>query len=502
MEYIDLTPFDQEELDPTGKARAHLRQYNADRFTPSSPYYRVNITENLDRWRNDQSHGGKHSFSDDYAKEMQSKVGPQGGTCKFEELQAILETYYDTHDHCAIPRLLYRGRDYFIRYIKGCIDRYGYPQIMYKRVDGASASLPSMAHKGEWLSEVYIGPYFRHPMANLPGIRKMRNSIRAIFMDPVRNVRYIEQELNAVKKWLVKYTPWFIGWENPILRLKPQITQSVDRNKYFVEWDYKSMDKNMQFDNCVAELILPIYETLIPGSYLSFASFVEELYQQPVYLGDRMLTGKHGTFSGQAITNDFETIYTVILALGAALEMGQLNDLSLVAAMGDDATLAFSTFKTAERAFNYAYEASNAIGMQIHPLGEKSAIRHSQTRFCRLSYYPGAVRNADGIILGSYPESLALNSIYNVEFSAPSEPIAAIADIQRLDTLHGNPHFTQVVQYVASKSTHKFAKALVNDPAAIQYVSSRDWWFKVYGSKWSPDSSPAILTLQRSGFYK
>nr|UAW00468.1 MAG: RNA-dependent RNA polymerase [Porcine picobirnavirus] len=485
-----LTPRETELLDPTGKATAHYQAMHA--FEQPSRGYTTLKTDDIPKFIRSKAIGGRHSDYDQMNEEALLKIGPQGNVISYEDLIDIVKLYYDIP---VISRLkhpvLQAGRDYLLKLIKEHVDIYGLPQYDYTiSYENTSASLPTMSKKGTFMAETVMCKTWRHPIPILAGQRYMRGSPRAIFMDPVANVRYIEGTIRTVKDFLRKVFPqFFSGWLNPYEAISPAATFFVDRQAAFIETDYVKMDRHFTLD-IVEEYIFPVYELLVPDTYISFASFVEELFEQPVYLGwGKLLTGRHTLFSGQVITNDFETIYTIELALGILLKYGLLHK-SLILANGDDLSIGLLNC-TIDRAKALAAELidiSNQLGLIMHAVDDpKTNIRKGKFAFCRKLYYPSGRRNAEGHLLGAYPSVFVMNNIINPEFPCRLPSQAAVADLQRLDGLIGSIDYYQVADQILKHSTHKFASFDVDD---IAYVNSRDWWQKLYNERWSPESSP------------
>jgi hypothetical protein len=495
MEFQYLTPEDQLLLDPYGLNRSALKAIplEGSRFNPPSPWYDVNPTQAFEFLASVRRNlrCDKHRPYFEYMDEMDAKCGPQGGYYGRKQMEALLEPYYvNAHNSHRMHRILIRGRDYLLRRIKQIKADYGGPQVQPVRIIRTNAACPTGLMKGDYLAETLGMKSWRHMFPAVPGQRRMRNSDRLIFQDSVNNVRYMEQELTAVRNWLKHYLPEYFGaWCNPALYVNPMLTRALIRHAQFVETDYVKMDQHFSWD-VVAEIILPIYEVLNPDSYLSFAAAVEELFKQSVYLGDRITVGLHNLFSGEGITNDFETEYTVCLALGVALTLHTMDTFSMTA-IGDDCTVALeSKSKTLAQKFrDLMIEVSNEADMIIHD-DEKSRVVVGETRFCRKVYHLGGAKDCNGNLLGLYPLNLMLNSIIQPERLQSNAGIAAVADLQRLDNGFGAPGWHEMVQYCWKHAKHSFAEL---DPSQVD----KDWWSRVYGESWSPESSPAVRFIQK-----
>lgn len=487
-----LTPRQTNLLDPTGKATMHYQAMKA--YNQPSRGYTNLTTDDIPKFIRSKAVGGRHSDYDQMNEEALLKVGPQGNVISYDDLIDIVKLYYDLPVISKLKHsVLQAGRDYLLSLIKEDLELNGMPPydstISFERT---CASLPTMGKKGTFEAETACFTPWRHPIPAVAGQRYMRGSPRAIFMDPVANVRYIEGTIRTVKNYLRRVFPqYFAGWLNPYDAISPAATYFVERQAAFIETDYVKMDRHFTLD-IVNEYILPVYELLVPDTYISFASFVQELFDQPVYLGwGKLLTGRHTLFSGQVITNDFETIYTIELALGILLTHGLLSK-SLILANGDDLSIGILKYDLAKAKALAAemIDISNQVGLVMHAVDDpKTNIRIGKFAFCRKLYYPSGRRNAEGNLLGAYPSALVMNNIVNPEFPCCSPSQAAVADLQRLDGLIGSIDYHAVADHVLKHSTHKFAGFDVDD---IAYVNSRDWWQKLYNERWSPESSPTF----------
>lgn len=500
MKRIYLTPEQRAHLDPTGKGYQHIQVYKAPVCFERLPRYMKQF--DIGDWFNStvvphlsMNGSTRHSLYLKYCTEMLSKCGRQGGHFEFSKLESIVEEYY-THAEqpVYIDDFLRQGRDCLLRIISDRLQKAGLPSYVQPKYYMTNSGLYTMTKKGSWRAETHASHYWIHPFPNLPGQRYMRGKPRVIYMDDVANVRAIEETLSAVREWLRTNIPEYFGaWLNPQIGVNPDITRFVDRQAYFVESDYEGMDIHFTI-KVVVELILPIYELLSPDTYLSFASFVEELFRQDLFMGDYIITGLHSMFSGQAFTNDFETIYTVILYLGKCLYYGILDNV-IIKAIGDDATMGI--IRCSERFPNYfldsLIDSSNQAGMVIHSFESgKSAIRKGETIFCRKVYYPAGKRS-DGILMGAYPSPLVLNNILQPERLSPTLGRAAIATLQRLDNAVGSPDYPQLVQRVISATELNLLHFSDSD---LEIEREKDWWFRVYGEKWDPESSPTFTRIK------
>lgn len=499
---IFLTPLDQQSLDPTGNARKFLKSLKPSLPTPVPSLFNHKTREEwFEMWSEhrkplvDKLPKSLREWLDSAA----SKYGPQGARFSLSELQDSYRTSYtnaEYHPHYHIAKI---GRDYLLRLFRQIADKVGYPQFdyWYRGIVGTSSALPAMLRKGDLLAEIQTPFGWFHPLPVLPGEKDQRLKHRCINQDALANVRRIEGVLNSVREWLKTYTPFFASWITPRRSLLPRITSCVLRNYFSIETDFSKCDEHFSKEN-VVELVLPIYELLVPDQYLGFASFVEDLFYQPIYFGDYMWVGKHNLLSGQAITNDFETIYDVEVALGTLLVCDVLEG-SEIMACGDDIAvlLPASRRNKVKEVYDTMVEEFSLNGMELSL--DKSIIAQGNVRFCRRAYYPGVGKlysNEYGrsYLAGVYPDFLTLNTIIN-PFQLAIGAESTVSMVQRLDNLHGSPLFELLVQFVCSRAQ---GKPFVGNLDEAARDLPREWWERVYGEIWVSQNSPTLEVLRRS----
>jgi len=485
---IDLTANDYQVLDPTGQGRswiARLEACNELKPEPPSPLFRLRPEEMLDRYQTLMEKLSRNMDSR-YLEFNNGHVGnymPQGGCVPWQTICSILSEYYEAENIRKRPihPVILRGRDFLIRQIRQKMSFVGGPQYVGGLgITGTHSGLPVFGTKGSFDAETVGAGTWIHLYPATPGTRYMRGKPRTIFMDACPNVRAIENYLSSVKKWLVTHFPqYFSTWTNPYRARNVIITEALRRRYSSVEGDYKGMD--IRFRKQIAEEILfPIYEVLLPDSFLSFAAHVEQMFSQPLFMGTTLWTGEHTLFSGQAPTNDFETLYSVCLLIGLLLEFRVPG---FILALGDDLSLLVK--KEASRdIFGAMISVSESTGLIMHPEGTKSRVRDEYVTFCREYFSLQNGKSKDGIILGQYPSLLTLNSIVQPE--KPQHSVAAMvaADLQRMDNLRFNREFVPFLQFV-----RRYYEADLTRPAQ---ELPRDWWARLYGEDWNPSSSASF----------
>lgn len=505
-----LTPIDQEGLDPTGKNRQTIMRFHVNKqtYSPKSPLCYLSGSEYLNKYCDRLT----SSFSDrtnphyEYVQwnlSYREKYGPQGGVFPIKYLYESYDRSYSNALTSKEFKYAKLGSRWLARYVHQLRDRYGLPNYAVTPTVGTNAAIPTGCKKGTFYAEtVGFGPH-RHILPNLPGQRYMRKKKRAINQDACANVRLTETMLSNVRQFLRAHLPEFFGsWLNPQDVVQPCATFIVDNNYYSVETDYEKMDEHFGIE-ITTEIVMPIYEQLLtPGEFMQLQIVVAELFDQPIYFGTFMRTGRHNLLSGQNPTNDFETIAQVCQAIGILLCMN-LDPCSIKQLhLGDDMVVAFKTLKQARLFMHLFVEESERNGLAINK--EKSTIRHGSVQYCRKFYYKRGIRyiasDGSSVLYGAYPSLLALNSIVNPErftSGASALGICSCATYQRLDNCIGSPDFVLLCQFIG-----KYTTLLDHDdqitPEAVELYNFTDWWFKVYGEKWNPTVSPAFRALHRA----
>lgn len=458
----------------------------------------ISYDQFLDKWwaKEDAMYSSSHHDYYQYNQYCRKFVGPQGMSFSVKDM---LDYYGDSFRNARRNptfKAVLTGRDILMQAIRNCLDKYGYPQPVSVTFKNAASALPVCGKKGDFRAECYgVAPH--HPIyPNLPGQRFMRNKRRTINQDAVFNVRQLEESLASCRLWLRTYLPEYFGaWLDDKYWVAPNFTRYV-ANSYAVETDYKSMDTHYQ-PQLAREVVYPIYELLLPMEKQHFLMYVDALWSQPVYFGDFMLCGLHDLFSGQEITNDFETITQVCESLGVIYENGLQSDVRVTVHQGDDQAALFSSEKSARRYLDEYITEANLNGLDMEP--SKCAVRKSSVMFCRKWYYPTAKRGYNPVteeymMLGAYPSTLAINSIVTPERSSDTVGQLAVATYQRLDNCVGSPDFYVLCDHV--KRYTKLPSISISEKDIEQY-SSKDWWFRVYGEKWDPNSSTSFRYLNR-----
>lgn len=491
MKITDLTLSDFEQLDPTGSARTWITQLQSHSETKPgspSPYFRFSPEEMLERYWKLMSGITCNPAYETFNKSQAKAYAPQGGHIAYHTLEAILSEYFDEANSASRPihDVLIRGRNYLLSLVASLMRKVGGPTYVKSMgPTGTHGGLPTCAQKGTWDAETVGMKPWRHLFPALPGTRFMRNKPRAIFMDSTANVRIVESILAAVKRWLITYLPdLFSTWMNPHFARNAIVHKALVQRFASVEGDYKGMD--IRFRRQIAEeLILPLYEVLLPDCYLTMATYVHETFEQPLFMGNVLWEGEHTLFSGVSITNDFETIYTVMLLLGAMLTLDIRK--GYILALGDDMT-ALVPPDRAEELMRLIIEASDSTGLIIHPLGSKSNIHTDHVEFCRECFTLGNYKLPNGVIVGQYPSVLTLNSIVQPEKPRKGTAQEFSAVLQCCDNISWNTEFVPFAQMVRKYTTFDWNAA----PSEVPVT----WWERVYGERWNPATSPTWASLQ------
>lgn len=497
-----LTPERIEAIDPTGRGRVFVQSM---KVTEPTPVPRIFTITSRDEWlqlykeRRAKIACGSYPELLEWDQHYESKYGAQGDGFALSEVQEAYRRSYDYAERPYNAHYARMGRDYLIARIRDRRERVGYPQLNDRSYNGRSAALPSMAKKGSYVAETLGFKPYRHVMPMLPGQRSQRNGHRVINQEANPNFRYFELELNAAREWLkTQFPEYFSGWLNPDSYMNQQITRKLSSgDSYSVELDYTKCDEHFSFD-LTADIILPIYEELIPSTtvFIEFAAYIEELFHQELFFGDYLWTGKHNLFSGQGITNDFETIYDVCLQLGALIALAALGKPVLHLACGDDQTVVHQLgMAFASELMDVLAQEARLNGHEINM--DKCAIRKNAVAFCKRLYargVPHVVTQYGHIMKGMYPSVLTLNAVVNPEKYHSNFWEELVATLQRCDNLWGSPWYEPVVQLIGGKllRNYRIYESIPETAAEL------DWWDRLYGKRWHKSESQTVAVWRRS----
>lgn len=498
LQVMPLTPEDQLELDPTGKAREFINKVTSVEKncpTPQSPDTRRYTIEQwfawLDEWRQRQF-TDRHRPLWEFDAEMRMKCGRQGGIPPFSDILPSIEEMYE---RAHFPRKFHYtviGFRYICSRVQDAVSKYGVPQPSPITYLSTNASLPSMGKKGSYRAETESLAPYRHLFPDLVGTRFQFMKPRLIHQDAVGNVRQVEEYLSRVRKWLTQYLPDLFGcWINPnsARGYAPQITDAVQRQDINLEGDYHHMDAG--YGRACGDLVLPIYELLLaPAEFRQLSYYMDELWTQPMYFGSVLLLGEHDLFSGVGPTQDFETIFSAALHCGADIATGSKSVLKLF--IGDDSLITWGRrdLSRARDARDIIHEESAATGCIMHP--EKTRFNTGDIRFCKRVWYPAAPKIwRDGVQFapGAYSPSRTMTTIVCPERSVKPQYLIS-AQLQRCDNLLGTPGWHSFVEVIYSRVTWELPT-----PEYFEWGVELDWWDRVYGERWSPLSSPTYSWL-------
>jgi len=496
MEIQWLTPEELEELDPTGKGRLHLKRFKNQRFEKLPQWYKLpdgtKPCEFLQRFHVTTLRTLKPEHQE-YASlliDHESKLGRQGGTFPLRKLKEIVLPYWTNVERTSpyiVPQL-YMARDFLLRRIRRRLRERPLQIAWIHSAKRTCSGLPFMGHRGDFNAEsLGMKPGWRHALPAVPGERFMRGKPRSIFMLANPDFRYVECQLTSARNWLKEQFPEYFGaWLRPDLVIVPTIASALRRHHWSVEEDYINMDMCFSW-HVVRELILPIYEVLLGDAYLRVAAYIEESFNAPLFWGEEMWTGLHNLLSGLPYTNDFETLYSVILSLAVTLSCN-LQEAALLA-LGDDVTLTFKGSPSlAEKVHQTYVEYTTPTGLLVHD-DEKARKTCQSVRFCRKVYYP------QGDAYGAYPSTLSLMNILMPETLNPDMLTELAAVMQRLDNTTGSPDYYLLLKVIGAITPDEVRKVIQTaDSSAFQV--DQDWWDLLYGQVWSAKDSPSYNALR------
>nr|QXV86694.1 MAG: RNA-dependent RNA-polymerase [Picobirnavirus sp.] len=502
---VPLWPDKQLELDPTGKATQFVtRLIAADEITnmtPKSPDFSSSID-----WREvylhfkGKNYTDKHSYYWEFSDSFLAKMDRQGGTVPMHLiLDSLKESYTRAHFKRRFDVLNY-GKKILLGMIDSRIQRVGLPQrVDYSNCEKNSA-LPVMSKKTHYLAEtVGMGPW-RHVWPDLVGTRYQFQKPRTIHQDSVNNINIVAEYLKRVRGWMVREFPeLFNGWTNYRGTTSRELTLGISRGDINYEGDFEHMDEG--FGKPIAiKFLLPIFERLLdPGEFLHFAAYVEEMWTQPIFMGSFCLCGEHDLLSGVGPTQDFETYYGVMLHLGANFVSG--GKARSYSGIGDDSIALFPKKCLGNaRAYKEAIESEAALnGMRFNL--EKCRFNTPDYRFCKRIWYPGAPTtwiNGECRQIGGYPYTRVMTAMAMPERSTAPRNLVA-AQMSRLDNSYGSPSWAQFCDLMYKLSNWDLYTV---DDANLEELAQSDWWYRVYGERWDPQSSVSYRyltgTLDRS----
>lgn len=490
-----LTPEELETLDPTGQCAAAL-SFGALSYEPASPDYDFTL-EDVQAFL-DANTCEKHLAYYTWNRSYLAKWGRQGGTQTWEWLYETLKpSYENAQRNIEIPDSIIRARDYLLTRIRLIRERVGYPQLPQREYYHTAAGLPTGGKKGYWTSETAFdcNAMLRHLLPSIPGHRCKNGKHRLIYQSATSNVRLVERQLKAVRLWLRQYLPeYFSAWLNPDEYQNFMLTQAVLHGNAFLQWDYYHMDEHVS-SRLLTELVLPVYsELLLPRDQWIMGMYFEECMDIPLFLGDRLITGSHNLFSGEPITNDVETILSVILALASYLETGGCHH-PIIAALGDDLVVSHRSRERVSRMREVMLECADRMGLVASP--EKCEVSTGMVKFCKKLYVPAGAKAYDRhgrlCIAGAYPSVLTLLAIRYPERLGQTPGLRALADLQRLDNCAYSPDYHSLVQFVGSRRLRKDWNFTVEDSTQF---SSKDWWYRLYGENFNPEASSSFAVLK------
>jgi len=423
----------------------------------------------------------------EYDDAMWEKVGPQGGVPSREAISDALDAYYQSPQRSLdIPLDMLIARDAWVAAVDTIPSRLldEFDDVVPR--DSASG-IPFMGHKDnefECCVAHQIAANSSKPLPPLVGWRQQRNATRAIFIAPWSNVLKLQRAFTLLQNQLRSRFPEFGSWARPDLSVTPQITRAIRRGWVFFGGDFKKKDQNMTLAE-VQILVYPILEKAWGVHAKRLLSFIDDLYQVPTYLGQELHVGPHNAFSGETFVPPVETILGVIYGTALASKFQMHPYLNL--ALGDDSLLGWKgTVEQAELVRATFVEWATRCGEVAHP--EKQEVSH-YPRYLRRTYLNRGPVDEKGNLIGAYPVSLTVNSIWNPEY--PQESIAhrVIAILQVLDNLRGHPLWNALVAYVGRRLTNVDLGGVLHTPPPV------DWWSRLYGEKWDPVKSPSLTTI-------
>lgn len=422
----------------------------------------------------------------EYEEEMYAKMGFQGGPVPDSVLRPLFERYY-THVNFHVPWEMVWARKVLCDMVERKVKQVGKAVNGYVSLPNTKAKFPFGGVKNdaingsqpEWAEGCY-GPLY--PAQG--GHRYQRQKPRTIFMDSSVNVARVQRILNAARIWFRDnfpdlYSTWRRDQENTI----PWIRKMIGKRRWFMEGDYEAMDTHMCLD--AARFILPYYKAVLPeDDYVILADYVEYAFTQPLVWANEIWTGLHNLFSGEPITNDFETHFSITLQtaiiLALRLRWGELR------ALGDDTILATSSYESAAIAAKWFKALAEQCGQKVNT----QKLRISRVpRFLRRTHFERHTTSEE-VQPGAYPAPLFFNSVFFPEYPQKNKADGIVAILQACDNFYGHPSWGIVIPKIFSLCVDRTG---IDNPAD---TTPKDWWYKLYGEKWNPESSVSVKLLK------
>lgn len=418
------------------------------------------------------------------------KVGPQGGTPDFQALSRGLDSYYPAPraiDASTMRQVRNRLLRYFEikkrtipvqwQYAPAPRDTAASFPFFGKKTDAANMALYDEAQvafpKTHWVKAQY---------------RYQRRNWRNTFGDSVWNVGLVSSELATVRGWLRSVSPFFDSWRNPAHSLNARITHGLQSGFVWVETDQTKYDQHLTLE-LVEGIIFPVYYLLLPRINADYmAESVRQLYHAPVLWGRELRSGLHSSFSGMGFVTDFETILSFGIYLLAA-DRARLSA-PFGAFNGDDSLVGCRTGADAETYLNAALGVCAELGLVTNP--EKQRVHATHPVYLRRMYSASFPRDANQNVMGAYPVSFTLNGLFYPENGYGDPGMTLGAYLQVTDNLFGHPEWSNVASRIC-------AKALRIQWAIAEGVIAKcpvDWWQRVYGESWDPNSSVTVKRLR------
>lgn len=423
----------------------------------------------------------------EYEANMWSKYGPQGGVVPTPLLDPLFERYYSV-PRVHIPWELVMSRQVWVDRISRKAETVGkaagYAEV---KTVSTAAKLPFGGRKNSPINRSLFntapGQYGPLEPA-VGGYRYQRQSIRTIFQDAAGNVARVQEILNRARNWLKIHFEQFSSWRRDSEVTVPWIRSKLRSRAWFMEGDFDKMDTH--FSRKLAKFVLPLLEPILPeDDYRVLSDYVSAAFNQPLIWHDQIWTGEHCLFSGEPITNDFETLFTIVLETAIALAVeSNSEDLK---ALGDDSIMAVLTEKQALEAADLFAKWSIQCGEVVNT----QKLRISQVpRYLRRTHFARGGDEAEDNP-GAYPVPLYFNSVFYPEYPCAKASDGIVAVLQASDNLYGHPLWSTVVTYTCANALDL---SCIDGPAELD---DRDWWYRLYGEKWDPKSSRTFKLLKK-----
>lgn len=508
IKYYSRAEFNAQ-VDPYNVVPSWYKRTTSDlnRFERCSPLWNANPKAIFNDYLERIDAVTRHNYAIDFNLDQLKHFGRQGGKPALKDLKAVLRKYYEFADYdVQDSETLTIGLCAFRQLVRFLLRTEGVPVIYPEKMilTPKSSGLPMMRKK-ELLSVHLLrrANTWTHPQRIVAGNRRMRNRLRAVFNASAEDIDFLTSILTPVRNWFKKVLPrLFSSYRNPVEHLYPMISDDIRHRRWILTTDYDSCDMHLIWE-VVRRYVLPIYEDILPPAvYLQFHAFVEESYRSELVFPDEVWSGLHATFSGLEYVTDFETLYDIVLNLGACLVNGMSVEefINHFTALGDDTYLSFKTKEQAEAVYSTLLTVTKQVGTVYSEA--KTRLERGRCEYLRCAHYESAPKggfSADEEMefkYPYYPSVLALNNSLQPERLHSNPKLELLAVLARNDNLQHNFDYVNYSQWLFSHLKPMDLAFGKSDEELFLQIQQEDWWYRNGNPISTLKQSPTFRILQ------